>query len=438
MTMRISTLLLFCSAAFAQTTDLSPEVLLLSRAVRHIRQAITALPNYTCMETINREEKKPGVKTFHRLDLVRLEVAKAGGKELFAWPGARKFEDRPITDFVGAGLIGNGMYGLFAEDVFVNNVASMKVSGPEQLHGRPVVRVDYVVHAMKSTFTITTATGSAGVDYSGSWWIDPDTLDLLRLDIVAEEIPVHLRLSKLRMSIDYGAMNARGRQVSLALSSVIEMVHFSGEVHRDEIEFTNCREFSGEANLVFNVEETTNTNEGRGTPTTAFVVPGNLTIALRLQTPVDVRTASVGDGITARLEEDVKDRHRVWLPRGSLVHGRIRWLEHRQQNSGYVLTGLEFSDAEIGHDRAEFIAHLESIQPSAGVEVDHEERKEIKRTNHFYDLGGGGTVETTIVNSFDRKLPGVGYLYLTSTPFRLPEGFRMVWRTENLRKDDRK
>ena len=423
----------FCLALSAQTTDLPPDVLFLSRSTRHISQAIASFSNYTCTETIDREQKKPAANSFQRIDLVRLEVAKTGAKELFAWPGAARFEDRPITDFVGGGLIGNGVYSLFAEDIFVNHAASMKVFGPEQLRGRPAVRVDYTVHPMKSAFTITTAAGSAVVNYSGSYWVDPNTLDLLRLDIAAEEIPAQLGLSSIGMSIEYGTRMSRNRPVVMALSSVIEMAHFSGDISRDDIEFTNCREFSGDANLIFGSEETVNSSEGHPIAGKTFVLPGDLTIALRLEKPIDGRTASVGDAIEARVENDVRDRHRVWLPKGVLVHGRIRRLEYRAQQSSYVLAGLEFSEAEVGNDRAEFIAQLESIQPSAAVEMDHAERKTSIRVNRPYGAGSGGTQQTTIVEAFDRELAGVGYLYLTSEPFRLPEGFRTVWKTSNLR-----
>jgi hypothetical protein len=87
---------------------------------------------------------------------VRLEVAKTGGKELFAWPGSKNFQDRPIGAFVPGGLIGDGV-----------------------LQGRSAMRIDYVVRpTKKSAFKIATEGGSAALGYSGSWWADSETLDL--------------------------------------------------------------------------------------------------------------------------------------------------------------------------------------------------------------------------------------------------------------------
>ena len=92
----------------------------LLRIVDHVRQEVAGIPNYTCVETIDRETQTANVNAFRRVDLVRLEVAKTGGKELFAWPGAGNFEEKPIGAFVGGGLIGDGSFSLFAEDLFVN------------------------------------------------------------------------------------------------------------------------------------------------------------------------------------------------------------------------------------------------------------------------------------------------------------------------------
>ncbi len=96
--------LLLCQAALSQNTDLQSGELLVSRATTHIREAITALPNYTCTETIDRERQSPTSSLPHRVDLVLLEVAKTGGKASFLrGPVAGDFADKPIAAFVITG-----------------------------------------------------------------------------------------------------------------------------------------------------------------------------------------------------------------------------------------------------------------------------------------------------------------------------------------------
>src|ERR1700680_4369505 len=87
--------LILAAAAFAQ--DLPPEVLLLSRVRRHIKEELQRLPNISCLETVQREHK-PARGKVEPLDTVRLEVLTNGHKELFASPGDRNlWVQHPIS-----------------------------------------------------------------------------------------------------------------------------------------------------------------------------------------------------------------------------------------------------------------------------------------------------------------------------------------------------
>jgi hypothetical protein len=451
----ISALLLPCLAALPPAEASPPDALFLSRATSHIAESIRSLANYACTETIDREQQSATSTGFVRIDLVRLEVANIGGKELFAWPGAKKFQDKPIGAFVPGGLIGDGSFTIFADDLFVNGVGSMTVHGLEQLQGLPAVRIDYVVRpTKKSAFRIATEGGSAALGYSGSWWADPDTLDLLRLDIDFNAIPSPLRLAKASVSIEYGTMKSGNREALMPQSSGIEFLYLSGAISRNGIEFARCREFTGQTSIVFDGEQSGGgdasgranaeaPDEAHDTRGTTFVLPSGLTIPLRLQTPIHPDTARVGDEISAIVEDDVSDGHRVWLPRGSIAHGRIRRIEQRrkegapQKENGYALAGIEFSEAEVGHNTAEFAARLQSIRMSAAIEMNHVEREESSQVETGNDLDKNFRLKLfEYRQSFDREVPGVGYLYMTAEPFHIPGGLLMVWRTEPLRESD--
>ena len=90
---------------------LAPQTLLLSRIKYHNLLTLARLPNYTCRETIERSYRTPPDRKFHILDLVRLEVAYVGNRELYGWPGAQKFEEKDITETansLGIGPMGFG------------------------------------------------------------------------------------------------------------------------------------------------------------------------------------------------------------------------------------------------------------------------------------------------------------------------------------------
>ena len=90
----------------------SPDESRLARFKERIRQDMTSIPNYTCLETIGRVYREPHSRSFKPVDTVRLEVSSVAGKELFAWPGGRRFEDQEITSLVTSGTIGYGMLSL--------------------------------------------------------------------------------------------------------------------------------------------------------------------------------------------------------------------------------------------------------------------------------------------------------------------------------------
>src|SRR5262245_46878599 len=106
------------AASLAAQENISPEALLLSRIKVRAAENLTRLPNYTCLETIERSTRGPSGK-FRLVDFIRLEVAYVDRKEMFAWPGSNNFEDQDITDLVGGGTIGNGSFALHARSVFL-------------------------------------------------------------------------------------------------------------------------------------------------------------------------------------------------------------------------------------------------------------------------------------------------------------------------------
>src|SRR5438477_7570441 len=97
----IISLLLACTIAVAQTDF--DRVLQLARTRQKMAQSLTHLPDFTCVATTQRSVQKAGHGDFKVLDTLRFEVAYSDGAELWSWPGASKFEDRPIAAMVRSG-----------------------------------------------------------------------------------------------------------------------------------------------------------------------------------------------------------------------------------------------------------------------------------------------------------------------------------------------
>src|SRR5215472_16191853 len=122
--------------------------------------------------------------------MLRLEVALVDGKELFSWPGAGRFEDRGIGEIVGRGAaIGNGSFATHARSVFLSHAPKFTYVGAATLNGRRAIRYDYRIAQMLSGYQIHVGDHQAFVAYHGSFWVDADSLDLIRLDVRADDLP---------------------------------------------------------------------------------------------------------------------------------------------------------------------------------------------------------------------------------------------------------
>ena len=94
---------------------------ILTRIRRQMAENLARLPNYTCVETIDRSERLELAREFQPVDRLHLEVAEASGNELFARAGGSQFEDKHPYEFAGWGAAGTGDFSLYARSVFVND-----------------------------------------------------------------------------------------------------------------------------------------------------------------------------------------------------------------------------------------------------------------------------------------------------------------------------
>ena len=108
--MRVFAILLAAFSLRAQSS-LSPDLELLTKVRLRMQFHLRHQPNYTCVETIERSSRAKSTHKLRVLDTLRLEVALVDGREMFGWPGSKKFEDTDVTKLVTSGAIGfNGNF----------------------------------------------------------------------------------------------------------------------------------------------------------------------------------------------------------------------------------------------------------------------------------------------------------------------------------------
>lgn len=212
---------------------------------------LSHLPNYTCHEVINRLVSPLHGGGLRQHDRVELEVAFIGQEELFARAGDTHIQESSISKLVPTGAMGNGLFGTHAESIFLTSAATFDYAGIVEKDGRKTYRYDFQVPVEKSSFSVGHNGAEAIVAYRGSIWADLNTLDLISLEVRADQFPPYLRLSSVREQSEYTPLRIRSSEFFLPLHAQLEIVDNLGNLSVNEINLEQCREYTGESTVMF-------------------------------------------------------------------------------------------------------------------------------------------------------------------------------------------
>ena len=102
----------------------------LARIKQKMRAELEHVPDYVCVESIERFQKF-GNSPFHRLDTLRFDVAYVGRKELHALPGTVGPHTEDILAYGKSGFIGSGNYSGFLHGLFVTEKGPFHLAAPK-------------------------------------------------------------------------------------------------------------------------------------------------------------------------------------------------------------------------------------------------------------------------------------------------------------------
>jgi hypothetical protein len=397
------------------------KVLLLQKVKRHIAVGVARLPDYTCLQTAERYRRKEGEREQERrIDTLVLEVLNAGSKELYASPGDHGFRADEPSAFAGHGMSGTGSFGLFLRTLFVSDSAMFQFRGEENLRGRKALRWFFRVPSTLSGYTVQLGFSYGKVGMTGSFVVDAETLDLMRLVVAADEIPPNLQLLSATQTVDYALTRIGPRDEVLPQRATMRMIHESGEQGRNVVEFTHCQSFLVESKLSFAAPDGPEAASRPPEPTRP--ITNGLTLTIELAGPL-TNAHTVGGLIEGRVLGDVLDGRRVVVEAGSAVRGRLRRLEMVE---GRWAVGLEFTDVETVAGPARFYANLVDIEKghNSTFMVSVPVRDDVRRP--------GRVAEDVFYLPY---LPGVAQFFVPQLP--LPKGFKTIWKTTSPRSSQR-
>jgi hypothetical protein len=429
--MRRAPALFLLAAVCLPGQDLAPGVLALSRIRARVRQAVDRLPDCTCVETVDRYWKPAASeKEIAPVDRVVLQVLFSGGKELFAAPGDTRWDADPMA-FLASGLMGNGLFAVDLKVVFLNNQCIISYQGEEPHAGRRQARYDFYSSSMMSGYTVHNAGASGAVAIRGSFWADPQTFDLLRMEFHAEEIPPAVSYSAISTSIEYDRVRIGEGDVLLPQAADLRITGLSGEQKWNHIEFTHCQAFHTESTMRFGAGDVASASAAAVAPAPPVeegTLPPGLRVAIALSAPLEDRTP-VGSLIEGKVVGSVMQKGKVLIPGGTPVQGRIRRLERYSDAGGYFTVGLEFMRIETPSRTLRFYADLQDVDRSEGADT-------FLGTVHAEAGGFSGFHQqaewsrTERVGIATHEVPGVGTFFVRGSRFSLPPGFKTIWKTQ--------
>ena len=384
---------------------------LLNQVRQKMADNLARLPNYTCGLTVERSARLSASRRFQDLDTLRLEVSFVGGKELFAWPGAEKFEEKPIHEMVG-GTVSTGSFALHARAIFLRKGPSFTYMGEEE--GK--LRFDFRVPLAASQYVITT-TRQALVAYHGSFWADAKTFDLVRLQVHVPEAPADTGVKQAEELMEYRITRIGDADFLLPASSDLVMTDVNGAEHRNRTRFSACRQYAGESVISFAEAPVETPVPARAA--TPLELPAGLDVEMALEGPLESAKLAIGDPARAVAVRDVKKDGIVVLPKGARFTGRITRIEKRQQSFEYLVVGVCLERVEFEGRRGAFHAKLQS----AGVS-----------DRYFVPFADGVGGPLTIFNNlrqapFLMPKPDEGVFLMRGGHQRIPERVRLMWQT---------
>lgn len=406
---RLGLMCLFGVVGVAQMLP-QPELLRLAAIKRKIRNHLAQMPNYTCLETVERYQKLPERKRESLVDVVRLEVALVEGREMFAWPGAGKFEAQDIREVVSTGAFSNGSFALHARAIFVSEAAVFQNVAAVELNGVKAWRYDYYTPMFRSGYELRTGMrGSATVGYHGSIWAREDNDELLRVTVVADDIPETLGIVAAQDELNYQVAKIGDRDALLPLESEVRLREEHGTESINKTRLSRCKQYSGESTLKFDDVSEEATAQARVKK--ELVLEPYTEVVLALEKELNHEEFAVGDQITARLAEPIKDGKRVLAERGALARGRILRLEHEDREWSLYNVTIEFTEIEGEDWVARPRLRLMVTEPNLGLPP--------------MPSGRG----TQMVRYVTPRTDPNGFI-VRQNRLRLKAGFRLIWQTQ--------
>jgi hypothetical protein len=396
---------------------------LLDRFRAHIQRELEQMPNFVCSQEVDRFTRPSPDGAWRKVDALRFEVAAIGDKELYAKTGAAGFDGRPLAELVGRGTIGTGQFANLAKHVFVASTAAFTYAGETEESGRAAYEYRYDVPANRSSYSLHSGAARAVVAFQGAFWIDRSTLDLIRLDVQAYDLPPQLGIAQADTSIQYARAAIGERLALLPVKAMLSVVASDGVEDLNRARLSGCREYRVDSEVRFDTERaglTGSAGRSREFPSIEARLPEGAMLEIALDSEIDLQNARAGDPVRATLTRAIRSGSGVMAAEGAAVFGRVVRLEQESMPFPMHEIGLEFDAIEMDGRTAKFAATMIEAGPAPGL------IRQKKTIDPTFTRRRAARLEI-LVREVQR---GQGILHWDDRKGPLPRGLKMKWRIE--------
>jgi hypothetical protein len=388
--MRAVTALLLSLTLWAAADDDPVEVLMRvrDRVLAHAQR----IPNHTCLETITRDwydyvgvpapkscdallgrRHRAGVGTLIRLattDRVRLDVGLAETEEMYSWPGAKRFEDREIDEFVPPGAMGTGPFAAALLSIFELRDPKFVFENDVTVNGRRLMEYSFRVAEDQSHYKVKAGDQWLISGYTGTMLVDPRTADLVELTVRTEELPAASHLCEVDSTLAYGMVRMRGEDYLVPTLTRQRFIEQDGSEAENAITFSACRDFRGDSEVSFGAGPETAAGKAQAVANLPPDLPAGLPVTVELTSTIEVDQAAAGDRIEGRLAAPVRDaRRKILLPEGTALQGRLMQVETKYGRPpvrlSEAIVALRWGSMEVNGARTPFFIAPDRRKPAA-------------------------------------------------------------------------
>jgi len=147
-------------------------------------------------------------------DRLRLDVAIADNMEVHSWPGAAEFDEDEIRGLVSNGPFGSGDFATFIPGIFGQS-AKVRFERQRMVNGETVLDYTFEVPQSGSHYEISTTAGNVITAYEGSFWLNPQSADLVQLAVRTAELPTGTTACQGISEIRYTRTQIHGQNVPI-------------------------------------------------------------------------------------------------------------------------------------------------------------------------------------------------------------------------------